>query len=502
MNSPVSLTCARRVLVALAAIVGVLFTAACGSGSGSRITPLGGRFSRASLKGQYVIAHTGTAVNQSGTSADPFSETLVFTADGAGNLSVTVDDFNQDGQFLNPTLPETGTYAISSDGTGSISVGGASYAITMIDDGHFYVMEQDGGATSSGYGELQDTTAFTAPPSGNYVFKSHKVITTAVNPSARVGGITIAAGAISGTEDLLDLGITSNSVAVSSSVAMTTPNTNGEGSFTLSDGTSFNYYVVTSSKFHFMANNGSLEIGMAEAQSGSFSLATLAAGTSYVFGSSGDTTVSGSQGIHSAGVFTVDGAGNVTTGTVDFVQDTVVNSGLAVTSGTYTLAASGRGTLNLTLSGGTISPQIFWMVNSSRAYFLVNSGAAVEDGIYTLQTGGPFSALTSQAAFSMDGFDSGGFKDRVGIFDPTGTGTFKWNQTSNSFLPSALFGAVTTLGTTGTYQVTANGRVTATVNNVNVVTSGMVFYLSSPNTGVMVEEDSNVGGTFAQQASQ
>lgn len=497
MNSPVSLTSARRVLVALAAIVGVLFTAACGSGRGSRITPLGGSFSRASLKGQYVIAHTGTAVNQSGTSADPFSETLVFTADGAGNLSVTVDDFDQDGQFLNPTLPETGTYAISSDGTGSINVGGASYAITMIDDGHFYLMEQDGGATSSGYGELQDTTAFTAPPSGNFVFKSHRV-----NASARVGGIAIAAGAISGTEDLLDLGITSNSVAVSSSVAMTTPNTNGEGSFTLSDGTSFNYYVVNSSKFHFMANNGSLEIGMAEAQSGSFSLATLAAGTSYVFGSSGDTTVSGSQGIHSAGVFTVDGAGSVTTGTVDFVQDTVVNSGLAVTSGAYTLAASGRGTLDLTLSGGTISPQIFWMVNSSRAYFLVDSGAAVEDGIYTLQTGGPFSALTSQAAFSMDGFDSGGFKDRVGTFDPTGTGTFKWNQTANSFLPSALFGAVSTLGTTGTYQVSANGRVTATVNNVNVVTSGMVFYLSSPNTGVMVEEDSNVGGTFTQQATQ
>jgi hypothetical protein len=491
------------VLVALAAIVGVLFTAACGSGSGSRITPLGGSFSRASLKGQYVMAHTGTAVNQSGNSADPFSETLVFTADGAGNLSVTVDDFDQDNQQLHPpTLPETGTYAISSDGRGSISVGGASYAITMIDDGHFYVMEQDGGATSSGYGELQGTTAFTAPPSGNYVFKSHKVTAIAVNPSARVGGITIAAGAISGTEDLLDLGTQSTSVAVSSSVAMTAPNTNGEGSFTLSDGTSFNYYVVNSSKFHFMANNGSLEIGMAEAQSGSFSLATLAAGTSYVFGSSGDTTVSGSQGIHSAGVFTVDGAGNVTAGTVDFVQDTVVNSGLAVTSGTYTLAASGRGTLNLTLSGGTISPQIFWMVNSSRAYFLVNSGAAVEDGIYTLQTGGPFSALTSQAAFSMDGFDSNGFKDRVGIFNPTGTGTFKWNQTSNSFLPSALFGAVSTLGTTGTYQVSANGRVTALVNNVNVATPGMAFYLSSPNTGVMVEEDSNVGGTFAQQASQ
>ena len=192
MNSLVSVdacqTCARRSRCNRRRA----FTAACGSGSGSRITPLGGSFSRASLKGQYVMAHTGTAINQLGTSADPFSETLVFSADGAGNLTVTVDDFDQDGQLLNPTLPETGTYVISSDGTGSISVGGACYAITMIDDGHFYVMEQDGGATSSGYGELQDTTAFTAPPSGNYVFKSHKVTAIAVNPSARVGGITIA----------------------------------------------------------------------------------------------------------------------------------------------------------------------------------------------------------------------------------------------------------------------------------------------------------------------
>lgn len=494
MNTLASSICVKRVLLPVAAIVGVLFTAACGS-SGGRITPLGGTFSRASLKGQYVIAQTGTGVNTAGTSADAFSETLVFTADGAGNLSVTVDDFNQDGQFLNPpSLPESGTYIISSDGTGSITVGGSSYAITMIDDGHFYVMEQDSGATSSGYGELQDTTAFTAAPSGAYVFKAHRQ-----SGSSRVGGITITAGAISGTEDLLDLGITANTVAVTSSVAMSAPDSNGRGSFTLSDGTAFNYYVVNSTKFHFLSNNGSLEIGMAEAQSGTFSLATLAAGTSYVFGSAGDTIASGAQFIHSAGVFTSDGNGNITAGSVDYVQDTTVNPNLTVSSGTYTLAANGRGTLNLTLAGGTINPQIFWMVNSSRAYFLVNSGTAVEDGIYTLQTG---TTLTSQAAFTMDGIDTGGIKDRVGIFTPAGSGILNWNQAANSFLPSAGSGQVTTLGTTATYQVSSNGRVTVVVNNVTTGTPGMVFYLSSPNAGVMVEEDSNVGGSFVQQATQ
>jgi hypothetical protein len=498
MKSLASSKCARRALISLAAIAGSIFTVACGS-NGSRISPLGGSFSRASLKGQYIVTQTGTGVNVAGTSVASFSETTVFTADGAGNLNVTVDDFNQGGQFLPPpSLPETGTYSISSDGTGSLSFAGASYAITMIDDGHFYLMEQDTFATSSGYGQLQDTTAFVGPPSGTYVFKAHRL-----NGSSRVGDMTIAAGVISGTEDLLDIGVTSISLPLSSSVGMTTPNTSGKGSFALSDATAFNYYVVNANKFDFMSSNGSLEIGTAEMQSGTFSLATMAAGTSYVFGSSGDTTVSGAGGIHSAGVFTSDGAGSITSGTVDFVQDTTVNPDLPVTGGTYTLASNGRGVLNLPLAGGTISPQIFWMVNSTRAFFLVNSAAGVEDGTYTLQTGGPFSALTSQAAFVMDGFDSGGFKDRVGVFAPTGSATFNWKQASNSFLPSGNPpGQVTTLGTTGTYQVSANGRVSATVNNVNTASPGMVFYLSSPNTGVMVQEDSNVGGSFAQQASQ
>ncbi len=496
MNILACLAWTRRGLISLAAVAGALLTSSCGSSGNSVTIPLAGNFSRSSLKGQYIIAQTGTGVTSSGTSTAAFSETIIFSADGAGNVSVTVDDFNQGGQFLTPTsLPETGTYTMSGDGTGSLTVAGSSYAITMIDDSHFYVVEQDGGATSSGYGELQATSP--SMPSGTYVFKSHQQ-----SSSSRVGRMNIAGGVISGTEDLLDIGITASSVAISSSAGLSAPDANGRGSFTLSDGTALNYYVVNAGKFDFMSNAGSLEIGSAEAQTGTFSLATLAAGSSYVFGSSGDTGVSGAGGVHSAGVFTSDGAGNITTGTVDFVQDATLNPDETVMGGTYTLAASGRGVLNLTLSSGTISPQIFWMVNSSRAFFLVNSTTGVEDGTYSLQTGGPFSAITTQAAFTMDGFDSGGLKDRTGLFSPASAGTLNWNQVSNSFLPSNPPGLVSTLGTTATYQVSANGRVTVVVNSVTNSTPGIVFYLSSPNTGVLVEEDSNVGGAFTQQASQ
>jgi len=174
-----------------------------------------------------------------------------------------------------------------------------------------------------------------------------------------------------------------------------------------------------------------------------------------------------------------------------------VNSNLAVSGGTYTLASSGRGTVNLTLAGGTISPQIFWMVNGTRAYSLVDSTLAVEDGTFSLQQGAPFTALSSQAAFVMDGFDTA-FKDRVGAFKPTAT-SFNWNQAANSFDATTGTGNPSTLPTSGTYQVSSNGRVTVTVNNVD---NSIVFYLSSDSTGFMVQEDADIGGAFAKQASQ
>jgi hypothetical protein len=496
MNRLPSSKCARRVLVALAVMASVVLIVGCGSSG--LIHSLGGGFSKSSLKGQYVISQTGIGVNQAGTGVNPFSETIVFTADGSGNVTVTVDDFDQVGGPFNLTSSETGTYSVASDGTGSLSFGGSNYAITMIDDSHFYIIEQDFFATASGFGEKQDTTAFTAAPSGSFVFKAHEVDT-----SSRVGGITITAGAIAGTEDFLSLTTLSSNMPITTSVSMTAPDaTNGRGTFTLTDGSSFNYYVVNSGMFYVMSNSssGSLEIGQAEMQTGGpFSAATLAAGGSYVFGSSGDTNVSGAAGIHSAGVFTTDGNGNITAGAVDYVQDTTVNSNLAVSGGTYTLASNGRGTINLTLAGGTISPQIFWMVNGSRAYFLVNSTAAVEDGTFSQQQGAPFSTLSSQSAFVMDGFDVA-FKDRVGLFKPTSSG-FNWNQAANSFDTSIFppVATLTSLPTNGTYQVSANGRVTVTVNNV---TPSLVFYLSSANTGFMVEEDADIGGAFSQQASQ
>src|SRR5260370_40966101 len=137
------------------------------------------------------------------------------------------------------------------------------------------------------------------------------------------------------------------------------------------------------------------------------------------------------------------------------------------------------------------------MSKDTRACVLCASTLAVEDGTYPLRKGAPFPALSSQAACVMDGFDVA-FKDRVGVFKPAAT-SFNWNQAANSFDATTGLGNPSTLPTSGTYQVSSNGRVTVTVNNVD---NSIIFYLSSDSTGFMVQEDADIGGAFAKQASQ
>ena len=483
-------------VVALATMtVGLIFMASCGGNA--LIQPLGGGFSNSSLNGQYVFAVSGVGVNQAG-GVSAFSEVVTFTADGSGHLTGVIDDFAQSGGPFSDTT--TGSYSISRDGTGSITLNfsptNTNYAITMIDDSHFYVMEEDIFATSSGYGEKQDTSAFAAVPTGAFVFKAHNLRTT-----SRVGELVIAGGGgVTGTEDLLTSGLLSQNKPITGNFSTTPPDPNGRGQFSLSDNSVFEYYVVNASKIRFLTLNGaSLEIGQAEVQTGApFSLATLGSGNSYVFGSSGDTGFS--LGIHSGGVFTSNGAGEVTGGMVDIVADANLSSGIAVNSGTYTLdPTSGRGQLDLTFSGSANLEHIFWMVSPTKAYFLVNSSSAVEDGVFNLQTGGPFSnsSLSGQAALVMDGTDTT-YKDRTGVFQPTSGGGLKWKQTANAFDPVAG-GLITETGTNGSATVDASGRATVTVSGV---TGSLVFYLISPNNGVMVQEDADIGGAFSQQASQ
>lgn len=492
-------TCTVRVIAALAVVATLLMAAGCGNG-GSPIIPGGSNqgFTNASLNGHYAFTLKGIGTPDN-VHAFFFVEGGVFTADGKGNLTSITDDFIENFQAgLNNQA--TGTYNIHSDGSGDLTFnfsgnGTAMYHITLSDDSHFYMEEDEGFNTSAGSGEKQDTSMFGALPSGTFVMQTHDLVAG----NSKVGVATWNAGQINGTGEVLSGGVVT-SVTISGT-AQTSGSSTGRGTATITDniGTShYVYYVVSSSRLRLLNTDNliSLGLGQAEAQSGGpFSVSSL--NGSYVFGSSGETT--NVAGIHTVGLFATDGASNVTSGNFDFVQDGNVVTGVTLASGSsYTVDGTGHAVVNLNLSTGVTNVKHMFLVSPSRAFLLVDDPVNVEDGTLDKQIGTfSNSTLNGQAAFFMDGFD-GVFKDRVGTFTPNGSGNLSTAYRSSFFDPVNIVGGAQDNNFSGTYAVNANGRATAQFPGF---TNSLIFYLSSNNAGYFLQADSGVdiGGALRLQ---
>jgi len=261
---------------------------------------------------------------------------------------------------------------------------------------------------------------------------------------------------------------------------------------------------VNSRKIRFLNTSAtsSLAIGQAEAQTGGpFTDASLT-GT-YVFGSSGDTL--NVAGIHSVGLFATDGAGHITAGTFDSVQDGNPTTAISLNPGsTYAVNNIGRVDALLNLSTGITNEKVMYLVSPTRAYFLVNDPVNVEDGTLDKQTGSAFTntSMKGQYAFLMDGFDANQqlpYRDRVGTWTPDGAGAVKTSYVASGYLPSVPpVSTATSNSLSGTYAVDASGIATASVNNLS---SNLIFYMVSANSGYMLQADTGVdiGGAFTIQ---
>ncbi|HEY1462654.1 MAG TPA: hypothetical protein VGF44_04480 [Terriglobales bacterium] len=480
------------------AFTSLLLLTACGAGNGNGSNGFGGsggttsqNFSASSLNGSYTYQIVGT--NAGGS----FTESAVFAADGKGNIGNGTEDVvpgPATGSF-------TGSYTLSSDGTGFVQLSsGEQFAITLVSASKFYMSEVDGNANASGTAEQQTATALTTAPSGTFVFKIHTggaLIQSNPSTVAQVGALTVSTGAVTGNEDVLTTGGSIASLSVTGT--FNAPVSAGRGTGTLNDtnGTlTFQYYIIDGNHINIMpAALNAVSIfgyGRAELQSGGpFTLASLT--SNFAFGSKGDTLNSGTGGSQTVGRFTAGGDGTISAGAEDFVLDGTSGSNDSFT-GTYTMASSGRAAVTLTSSTlGTI-PAIFWMVSPSRAFFLQDSATKVEDGTIDAQSTGSFSAsdLTGQSAFFMDGFNSSAFIDRVG--------TLQWdtggNVTLTEFITSS--GQATNAQLPGTYTVSANGRVVASVSTLS---NNLVLYLTSDSSGYVLQNDggTEVGGIASQQ---
>jgi hypothetical protein len=464
-----------------------------------------GGFSNASLKGNYTYTLGGSYFNSSSNNGF-YLRSGTFVADGSGHITSGVDDFVQAGSLT--TTSTTGSYAVAADGTGLLTIVLTStqlqLAITIAPGGKVYVIEFDQTASGAGQAVQQNPSALTSIPTGTYVFRLHSYQPSVPSPGSvsAVGSMTMNGTLIAGKEDVVRLG-TLSSVAITG--ALTAPDDTGRGTLTFSDSDEFvshyTYYVVDGDTLNFLeTDSGPLGSGTAASQSGApFSNSDLK--NDFVFHSRGDT-LKNLDGVNSAGVFTSDGNGHVTGGGYDSGQDGVPTQNASLT-GSYSVDATGRATITLhpTLGSQNLIPiqEVAWMVNSSRALFLVDVPGRAEDGGMDQQQAGPYSdsTLSGVYSFEMFGYDSKSpiEIDRVGsmMFDGSSAVNLK-----NYFVNRS--GSRDQTNATGTYTVTANGRVSAKVNGV---TDNLVVYLISSSSGYLVLDDvgAEVSGSIAEQVA-
>src|SRR5713101_8878141 len=165
----------RKLYLSLGLVSLLCLYTACGYSNGivTGFIPKG-NFSNASLNGQYVYQIEGFDFSNS-VNGVPYREAGVFTANGSGGITSATDDFSE-GSTVFPTT-STGSYAISKDGTGSLSfnnaLGTINLAVTMVSASKVYLVEGDTVLNAGGLAEKQDATVIAAAPSGTFVFREH-----------------------------------------------------------------------------------------------------------------------------------------------------------------------------------------------------------------------------------------------------------------------------------------------------------------------------------------
>jgi hypothetical protein len=484
-------------IVLVATLHGLSFLLGCGNASHSQISTPG--FSNASLNGNYVFTLNGASFSSNG-STDAYQEAGTFVADGGGHITSGVDTFAQNSGLSTGQL--TGSYSVSHDGTGTISLnsprGAIVLAVTVVSASNVYLIEFDTAGSGAGIALRADATAFSEVPSGPFIFHFHSRANGNGSGSvSSVGSMSIAGNSINGNQDIVRAGVPGSNRVTGT---LTAPDTDGKGTLALTDDSgnqsNYLYLVIDSSTLIFLQTDaGILGGGRAEAQSaGPFNNASLTNG--FAFSCSGDTQVN-ILGVNSAGAFTADGNGNIVSGSYDSAQDRSLISNDSLT-GTYTVSSNGRALITLNLQGQTPLPLVAWMVNSSRAFFLVSTPDIAEDGRLEQQQSNSFSAasLNGQYSFYLYGYDThtppAVNREGVMVFDGSSTLTF------TDYFVSRGSSTMQKGPLVGNYAVSANGRVTATaIGAVNT----QIIYLISNSSGYLLlgAGGSELAGSMAQQ---
>jgi hypothetical protein len=399
-----------------------LWTAACG-GNGMVLTPPPpvGKYTLASLKGQYAFVTNGESFT-GGLSATPLARTGSFTADGMGNIMGGVEDVNAAGTISLALQITGGNYTVNADGRGTLTLqlvqASLDFGITLTStsDGLMIDETSNSNQSSTGSGNFVKQSAGSFQVSGiagPYVF-DFPGLDASNNSESFMGEFTANNGTIStGFFDDNDNGKFSSGSFVGT-IAQDPLNASTLSSFgrgiALVAGQNFVFYIVDSTSVRFISTNGGMLSGDAVAQSSNVPTNVSSINSSFVFIVAGS---SGSGGITRVGRFTANGT------TVTNVLEDTNNGGKFIrTDGATTASVSldaanpGRGTFTFTDPNFPNAPSTFIFYLSSPTQGVIqettsNSNGAVDiaDGSITAQTGSPFSSsnITGTYAFNWSG---------------------------------------------------------------------------------------------------
>ena len=399
--------------VLLAALLLASLTGACSNGGtvvGPPPPPPTGNFSNASLKGQYAFLMSGTELC-SGLSSF-FTRAGSFTADGSGHITGGLEDINVcTGVF---TLQFTNSsYSITADGRGTISLtngtGTTNYSITLSSATQGVIAQTDVDSTASGSFQRQNAAAFSnAAIAGGYVF-DFAGISTAFNPESVIGRFNAdgGGGINSGLFDSNEAGTPSGQQLFPTG-AFYQLDTNGDGT-NFGRGTaniaghSFAFYIVDATRLKLLGTDFPAAFsGEAFAQQNvAFTAASLNSGFAFLIGGA-----SSNGPISTAGRFTADGAGNLTSIFLDENNSgtvTLLPSQGGTVTGTYTVDANelGGGTATWTDSNiGTFS-FIFYLISPTDAVFQETDSNITSDGNLLAQTTSPVTPATLAGDFAF-----------------------------------------------------------------------------------------------------
>ena len=506
----------NRLFVLLALLSVSFAVVACGGGGSNPPPPPPppGKFSNASLTGQYAFSMTGTET--CGGSGSLFTRVGTFTADGNGNITTGLEDVNVCPGVA--TLQFTGGhYSVGGDGRGILqltnSTGTTNYSITLSTTSSGMIIQTDAAATASGSFQRQTSSAFTnAAITGGYVFDFNGVDvdqnTSTANSASYVGRFDAdgAGGVVNGLYDSNIGGTTSDQQAFPSG-AFYALDTNGNGTnygrgtATIA-GRTFAFYVVDATRLKFIGTDWpSALVGDGYAQQ-NIVFNTASVNGSFAFLIGGSTN---NGPITTAGRFTADGAGNISNVFLDENNSgTVTQLPSGTVSGSYTVDANGFGGGFMTWTDSNVGTFsfVFYLISPTEAVFQEVDSGIVSDGTFTGQTTTPITATAMAGDYALLwGGVSQAEEDYVGQLTLTSSGTVTGLVDVNIFATGSQGFAVPLNGTlTLSGDGTQANTFTATLQG-NSSPYQFTAYVVDQNTVLLVGIDSDrvIAGTLVRQ---